>query len=172
MTKSRKNLDENAIAAVRIMFNELGSEWVKIKNFEPHKPEFAEISPTTWDDLVDAGFVHLYTSGFPLYSLTGAGWIAALNIAGKWNTEELREKTGVLSSSLKRHVEGRQVDANVPVMQVVQESGLEENWIRNAIESHLIRELFHQIDAEWDPGDPDFNNHILIPRRFGHKLDL
>ncbi|MBI3933086.1 MAG: hypothetical protein HY316_00230 [Acidobacteria bacterium] len=170
MTYSRKHLNENAIAALRIMFNELGLKWIKIKNFEPDQPEFAEIFPTTWDDLVKNGWVHRYEGRlFPLYSLTGSGWIAALREVGQWDTDELRKMAGDLSAALKKHVEGRGGDAPVTVAEVTMESGLEENWIRNAIESHLIRELFHQIDAEWDPGDPEFNNHILIPRRFGHK---
>jgi len=171
MTKSRKDLDQNAIGALRIMFIELGSEWVKIKNFEPHKPEFAEIFPTTWDDLVDKGWVHPYERRlFPLYSLTGSGWIEALKAVGQWDTDELKKKAGDLSAALKKYVDERKEDAQVTVTQVTTETGLEENWIRNAIESHLIRELFHQIDAEWHPGDPVFNNDILIPRGFGRKL--
>jgi len=154
------------------MFNELGSEWVKIKSFELHKPEFAEIFPTTWDDLVDNGWLHPYEGRLsPLYSLTGSGWIAALKLVGQWDSDELKKNAADLSATLKRYVEKRKTDVQVTVAQVTTESGLEENWIRNAIESHLIRELFHQIDAEWDPGDPTFNNHILIPRRFGHKLN-
>ena len=169
MSYSKADEQRNVATTLRLMGATLGSEWIEAVEFEEDDAAFAEIRPTTWDKLQECGLVRA-TSAIPRRcQLTGRGWIAALKATGDWETKNLEDKAGRLSAELKRHVDGRREAEHTTIDEVVAATGLEENWIRNAIDSHLLREKFGQYDAGWDPEDQLYN-YILIPRAFGHKL--
>jgi hypothetical protein len=128
---------------------------------------FTVILPTTWSALDREGLVN--THGFNRYELTSSGWIAALKITDRFNTPEMKEKAGKLAASLKRRVDGRQHDGSADMTELAQETGLDEAFIYDAVDSHLLRHLFGIIDAYWAPDDR-MRNYIDVPIDFVHKL--
>ena len=104
------------------------------------------------------------------FRVTPYGWIKALQAAGRLSDPKVREKLARLCAAIKRRCEeGGRHRVGVTVHALSEETGFSEGWISNAIESHLIRTCFHQVDCEWEPGDYNKNN-VIIPARFGLKL--
>jgi hypothetical protein len=133
-------------------------------DFEP----FTSILPTTWRALERKRLVK--GSSYNRFKLTASGWIAALKVTGSFDTPEMKDKAGRLAAALKRQVDGRKHDGSVERSELAQETGLEESFIYDAIDSHLLRHLFGRIDAHWATDDQN-NNYIDIPSDFDHKLD-
>jgi hypothetical protein len=90
-------------------------------------------------------------------------------VTGRLDTPEMKGKAGRLAAALKRRVDGRRHDSSADRTELAQETGLEESFIYDAIDSHLLRHLFDIIDAYWASYDR-MNNDIDIPMDFGHPL--
>jgi hypothetical protein len=136
--------------------------------FEPDDARFKDILPTTWEDLEEACF--LVQMSIWDYRFTALGWLKALDAVGTLGSPEMNEKLGRLCAAMKRRCEegGRHRDGTT-IDELATETGFSEDWIYNAIESHLIRECFNRVDCEWEPGD-GMKNHVMIPARFGLPL--
>lgn len=124
-----------------------------------------EIHEAIWDELKERGFVRETNSKWS-YTLSGYGWITGMKVLAQLETEEMEQKAGKLAAALKERVKGRHHDNFVAVSELAQETGLTEHFIRDAIESDLIGELFGRRGAEW-AGPFDRGRNIRIPKRFG-----
>jgi hypothetical protein len=97
------------------------------------------------------------------------GWTEGLKVTGAFDDPEFKEKAGLLSSALKARVKGRQQPELADRNDIADETGLDEYFVYNTIDSHLLRELFDQIDAYWAPDDW-MKNTIKIPTGFGLRI--
>jgi len=127
---------------------------------------FSAVFPTTWKALSRGGFVK--DLNFNHYRFMPEGWIEALKVTGLFTGQDLQEKAGKLSAALKKRVKGRLEDGLVSRAELANETGLPESFIYNAIDSHLLLQLFGHIDAHWATGD-QMKNYIEIPIDFGHE---
>jgi len=166
MSLSNKEREENIFLAVRLMMQDLGEpyEW---QEHDATTEKFAEVYRTTWDDLAEWGLVKARTFG--RYSLTGDGWIAGLKLVGLFDDVIFREKTGKLSKALKATVKNGREWGCADRMELASATGLSEFFIYDAIDSHLLREMFNRTDATWSLDD-QMKNSIDIPPRFGLPL--
>jgi hypothetical protein len=164
MTLSKDDRRNNEDLALRQMLQELPAnrpyEWELL---DGGKEPFLTVYPTTWKELVRRGLVKEWT--FNRYRLTGHGWISALKVSGKFDSQELRENAGKLSAALKKRVEGRRADGSVTRGELQNETGLSEGFIYNAIDSHLLYHLFNCHDAHW-AADDEMKNYIEVPLEF------
>jgi hypothetical protein len=72
---------------------------------------------------------------------------------------------GKLAATLKSYVKGRMEDGHAVVEEIARTSGLDEGFIKNAIESRLLDNCFGMRGAVWVS-----NAHwwaVKIPRDFG-----
>jgi hypothetical protein len=166
MSLSEKERCENLDLALRLMMDGLGEpyEW---QEHDATSPKFASVYRTTWEELVRRCQVKPHS--FDRYELSAAGWIAALKVTGQFGDAELHRKAGLLSQALKAKVDGRQEWGSADRTELAQETGLSEFFIYDAIDSHLLHELFHRIDATWAADDP-MKNNIEIPPDFGQPI--
>jgi hypothetical protein len=123
------------------------------------------ILPTTWTELKRCGLVRQCDTG-SYFTLSGRGWLTALRLRGLLETPEMKATAGKLSAALKDRVKGRQCPDLVHVAEVANNAELSEAFVRNAIESRLIEELFGTIGADW-AGFEDRGKFIEIPNDFG-----
>jgi hypothetical protein len=168
MTLSKVDRTDNVRFALRLTLENLTPErpyaW---QEFDAETEPFTEILPTTWMALVREGLIA--ATSFNRYELTASGWIMALKVTRRFNTPEMERNAGRLAAALKRRVDGRKHDGNAERTELAQETGLEEAFIYDAIESHLLRHLFGIVDAHW-AHDDQMKNYIDIPIDFGHRL--
>jgi hypothetical protein len=169
MTHSIDARTKNKNDALRLMAVTAEDEMILTRTFSPTDPAFQNTYSTAWTELEKENLIEPANTKGPIeYRLAGYGWIEGLRVSPRWEEQDFREKAGVLSKTLKRHVKGRNDDdALVPFNEVVQQSQLLEGFVYNAVESHLLRELNNSHDAEW----ADTKNFILIPRTFGLSLN-
>jgi hypothetical protein len=123
------------------------------------------ILPTTWAELKERHLVRETSIRYG-YTLSGPGWIAGLKLRDEFDTDELKAMTGKLCAALKDIVKGRQDEAIVHVTELADDSDIAEAFIRNAIESDLIRELFGTKGAAWASYE-DRGKFIVVPIGFG-----
>ena len=159
----RKNLHE---AILLLMENLHGQSFMEEFIDERHLDR--RISPTTWKELRDQHFVRETNSRYT-YTLSGPGWIAGLKLRGEFDSNELKELTGKLCGALKDRVKGRSSEELVSVAELSAATGIPEAFIRNAVESDLIGELFSIKGAAWESYE-DRGKFIHIPEDFGMRL--
>jgi hypothetical protein len=154
--------------ALRLLMQDLGEpyEW---QEHDSQTPKFADVFRTTWDELAERGLVR--PSSFDRYFLTGEGWIVGLKLTGRFEELELKERAGRLENALKSRVKetDRKQWGGADRSEIARETGLSEHFIYDAIDSHLLRELFGIVDANWAVSD-EMKNSIDIPPRFGLKM--
>jgi hypothetical protein len=95
--------------------------------------------------------------------------IELLRATGILCDDTMEKHFGRLSKALKDRLDGRNEPVLVQTNVVVNETGLPEYWVVNAIHSHLIRYCQQRRDVEWVPDD-DNESVILVPVDFGHPL--
>ena len=154
----RQNLDE----AILLLMDALHGRSI-MEVFIDERSVDPRILPTTWGELKERGLVKETNSRYT-YVLSGPGWIKGLKLRGKFDSDKLNVMTGGLCAALKDRVKGRQDEAFVQVAQLAADSGLPEAFIRNAVESDLIREKFGTKGARWASGSLNF---IVVPVGFG-----
>lgn len=164
MTVSRDERLGNLAKALKLMTQEVGENAMRCVFIEANKPEYQDILPTTWKELVDRCMVRDY--GWGTYQLTGCGWLEGVLLLGLPETSEFRQKMSRLASTLKDRVKGRQQEALVDVWAVATESGVSEDFVWNAIESQLLDNCFKIKGAAFDPCDQN-RNYVIIPIDFG-----
>jgi len=131
--------------------------------------KFAAVDRTTWDELTELNMVK--ARSYDRYQLTGPGWIEGLKLTGRFEDPEFQQRAGKLSAALKARVKAsnRQQRGNAGRTELSRETGLSEFFIHDAIDSHLLAEMFSgMLDASWAEGD-NMKNYIDIPRRFGKR---
>ena len=167
MTASKSDRIDNLELALRLMLENLPAdrpyEWEQL---DGDTAAFSAVFPTTWKALSRRGFVKQLS--FNSYRFMPEGWIEALRVTGLFTSQDLQEKAGKLSAALKKRIKGRQDDVLVSRTELANETGLTESFVYNAIDSHLLLQLFGRIDAHWAPGD-HMKHYIEIPVEFGHE---
>jgi hypothetical protein len=163
MSLSNAKREINMPEALRLMMHDLDQpfDW---QEHDSTEGKFVCIHRTTWDELINRGSVRATT--FDRYILMPLGWIEGLKVTGAFDDPEFKAKAGLLSSALKARVKGRHEPELADGNDIADETGLDEYFVYNTIDSHLLRELFNQIDAYWAPDDR-MKNMIEIPTRFG-----
>lgn len=155
----RQNLDE----AILLLIGNLGNRSI-FEVFIEERVLDDRILPSTWDELKRRYLVR-ETNCRSIYTLSGPGWIVGLRLRNEFDTDELSAKTGRLCAALKDRVKSRKFNAVVRADQLAVDSGIEVAFIRNAIESDLIGQLFHVIGADWV--HQYRGTLVSIPRDFG-----
>lgn len=169
MSLSNEERKENIVLAVRPMMQNLGEPYrgYDAQEHEATTGKFADVHRTTWDELVERGWVK--ATSFDRYLLTGDGWIEGLKVTGQFDDLNFREKAGQLSKGLKARVKNEREWGHAHRTELASEIGLSEFFIYDAIDSHLLRKMFNKTDATWSPDD-QMKNYIDIPPRFGLPL--
>src|SRR5438309_12024306 len=93
-TDRKRNID----LALTLLMQGLGSpfDW---QEHDSTEAKFSGVHRTTWDELLERGFVRATT--FDRYILTPSGWIEGLKLSGTFQSAGFKEKTGRLSKALK-----------------------------------------------------------------------
>jgi hypothetical protein len=165
MSLSKEARLQNREKAILLLMDELhGRCFMGVFIDERHDVD-KRILPTTWKELKDQGFVRQTNSRWS-YTLSGRGWITGLKLLSQLDTDEMKAKVGTLCAVLKAKVKGRADDNYATVDEIASESGLPDDFVRDAIESDLIQELFGTKGAEWG-GHEDRGRFIRIPNDFG-----
>jgi hypothetical protein len=168
MSKSAKDYRDNRDVALRRMAEATEDRIILQVLFRPNDEDFADILDTTWSQLEADSHIRPANRKGPIeYRLTGRGWIDGLRLSDRWEAKDFRTKAGQLSAALKRHVKKtnrKDEFAFTDLETLCQDSKLHEGFVYNAIEGHLLQELYGVHDAEWDP---DGKPHIIIPNTFG-----
>jgi hypothetical protein len=154
MSASDQDRRVNMALALRLMMLDLGEpyEW---QEHDAKATKFDAVMRTTWDELAERGLVKPRT--FDRYELTGPGWIAGLRITGAFDDDEFRRKAGALQKALKGRIkpENREQWGTADRTEIAIETGLSEFFVYDAVDSHLLGELFGIIDAAWGEGDDE-----------------
>jgi hypothetical protein len=164
MTLSKEARSNSLTEAILLLFDNLCDQSI----FEVFIDEWSlddRILPTTWIELKERGLVR-QTSVGRYYTLSGAGWLVALKLRSEFDTDAMRQMAGRLCKALKNKIKGRQIEEVVHVDGLAAESGLPAAFIRNAIDSDLIAELFGIKGAGWASFE-DRAKFISIPVDFG-----
>jgi len=166
MTLSRDARRKNLEDALLILMDDVGSQTF-LTAFINERSLDSRILPTTWLELKNQYLVReaMYGSGY--YTLTGSGWIAGLKLLNQFDTPEMKLRAGKLCAALKDRVKGRQYEQMATVGEIATKADLSEDFVRDAIESDLIRELFGTKGAGWAAPDGR-GKFIEIPVDFGH----
>jgi len=165
MSLSNKQRLDNADLALSKFLKAADGKWFIHAFFNGEDPVFSDILSTTWDELRRRHYIApaLVNS----FVLTGYGWRIALEKADK--KKEFTEQLGRLCASLKKRIDGRTQQAFTNVEDLARETGLDDYFIRNVIDSDLIRHWLNRHSAKWaDPRSP--GNLIIVPIGFGHTI--
>jgi hypothetical protein len=154
-----KNLDD---ALLVLMDKVQGQTFLAV--FVDERSLDSRILPTTWIELKNRYLVRQAMSWY--YTLSGSGWIEGLKLLNQLDTPEMKSKAGKLCAALKDRVKGRQYEQIAHVSEIATEADLSEDFVRDAIESDLIRELFGTKGAGWATPE-DRGKFIEIPVDFG-----
>jgi hypothetical protein len=165
MSLSKEARFQNLEQAILVLMGALHSQCFMGVFIDERYDVDERILPTTWKELKDRYLVRQTNSRWS-YTLSGRGWIIGLKLLGQFDTDEMKGKVGRLCAVLKAKVKGRSDDNYATVDEVAKESGLTDDFVRDAIESDLIRELFCTTGAEWG-GYEDRGKFIRIPNDFG-----
>lgn|ERR1022692_121255 len=167
MSQTNRQRRDKMHSALRLMVQDLGEpyEW---QQHDAEAPKFGAVDRKTWDELTERRLVK--AQPYNRYELTGPGWIAGLKLSGKFEEPEFQRMAGRLSAALKARVKAsnRHEWGHADRTELAGESGLSEFFIYDAVDSHLLREMFGIIDARWAERD-EMKNCIDIPPRFGLK---
>ncbi|MGA3095003.1 MAG: hypothetical protein ABSF25_00995 [Bryobacteraceae bacterium] len=164
MSLSKDARLQNLEEAIRLLMGSLHGQCFMGVLLDERYDVDERILGTTWDELKSRSLVRQTNSRWS-YTLSGRGWILGLKLLGEFGTDEMRGKVGTLCSVLKAKVKGRAHANYATVGDIATESGLSDGFVRDAIESDLIRELFGTKGAEWSPQDR--GSSIRIPNDFG-----
>jgi hypothetical protein len=166
MSICNEDWENNIPQALHLMMHDLDSpfDW---QEHDSTEAKFAGIHRTTWDEMIGRGLVRATT--FDRYVLMPRGWIEGRKITGAFDDPAFKAKAGRLSGALKNRIKGRHDPQDADRNEIANETGLDEYFVYDAIDSHLLRELCNQIDAHWAPDDRN-KNLIEIPAGFG--LDI
>ena len=113
----------------------------------PHDDGFTGFLRTTWVELEQRGFLaphHAFGTNGQHWELTEGGWLMGLRVSGQLESTNLRARAVTLAQGLKALVKGR----SSPFAEIADERdlaprlGLPVGWVRNALESNLLNELF------------------------------
>jgi hypothetical protein len=168
MTISKQQRKDDLEKALALVLEQLGDRQLNRVRFNPGEPPFDEILPTSWPALEKYGRIDI-TGCFGSsshFTLTGHGWLTAMQDGGHTETEQFNQNLGRLMAALKAKVKGRAQTAFAGIDEIAATSGLPAAFIWNIIESDAITVLKDSESAEWEGAG---KNVIKIPIGFGHE---
>jgi hypothetical protein len=168
VTVAKRDRDEDLKNAVRLIMADVGENWFALLFVDAEKEPYNAILPTTWREMTRRRLVN--DIGWNQYNLTALGWFYGVEILDLRNREPFRNQMSALSAALKRNVKetGRREDALVDIYTLAKESGVSENFVRNAIASRLLDKAFILRGAYFPPEDK-MQNYVVIPLDYGHE---
>jgi hypothetical protein len=167
MSISREQRHENTRLALSLLLKCFGEDTMIGNLCDSADPVFKDVLPTTWLELERRGFVERT----PLmcestrYEFTGAGWYAALEVAGRLQDAGFVAKLGAIAKVLKSAVKDRREDAILYSDSVASEAGCSDEFIYNVIESRALDRCFNMQGAVWEAGTA--TKIIHVPADFG-----
>lgn len=138
------------------MLDDLGEHDLRHMHVAAGEPDYAEIVPTTWRELLDDRLVddEMSVMGAARFRLSTHGWIRALMVSKKVDEPAFRDRCARLARAMKAVVKGRDshYDGFAHVRELAVASGLPEGWICNAIRGRLLQRVFpkDRWDAQYD----------------------
>ncbi len=127
------------------------------------------IPPTTWKDLEARGRITVCWFFDEILSVhfTASGWFDAMTLTGKLDEATFKESFGVLSAALKKRTSGHREDDQVEVWRLMEETGLQEEFIANCINADIRGRGHGKYGAEFLPNSQDY---VYIPSRFNMPI--
>jgi hypothetical protein len=124
--------------------------------------DFPDVLATTWMELTTRGLLNDMNLNAEMYQLTPLGYVTALKISGRADDPQFREKLGRLCKVLKGSLKDRTDFVFVAFHDLARESGLSEEFARNALDADLIGRILGRTGATWE------GEHIVrVPNNFG-----
>jgi hypothetical protein len=168
MSISKAERQTDTVLAFQLMLQHVGDRKISECFFVSTEPPFSAIQLTTWTELEAGDFVRPFL-GSQHYSLTGRGWLRALEESGAPRDKTFLRAAEKLLTSIKKHVKGGQGSVRMVTLQTLaQNSGLPENWIYNVVESNLIEAHFNRHGPTWVHGFEGTAVHV--PIRVGMEI--
>lgn len=142
----------------------IGDDYLLEHDFSLDDPRFADVLPTTWRELVDAGFAE---TDYRAITLTPSGWIAGLRYAGLLESPDLRSRAVAMVRALKARVKGRHElhDELTDTRELAAELEIPEGWVTNALRANLLQAVFPKDRMNAKP-DSQYPSLIRIPPTF------
>ena len=168
MTLSPQTREEAVRQALTLLLQRVGDESFDVCPIFYSDAPFVQIPRTTWYELRDRGWVNpLRKTPHLGCTLSGSGWIQALEVTGRIDAHDFLDRLKRLTSTLKNVVKGRNADEYVKTRGVASAIGTSPQFVFNVIESRLIDHHFRIYGAEWS----DRPHVIRVPLNFGmHPL--
>jgi hypothetical protein len=167
MTLSRGARLKDLNRALELTLAQLGEQAIDKVLFDVDCPPFAEIKPTTWEELSGRHLIErLDGIGAAQFRLTGPGWCSALEVTGRRSAPDVVQRVAKLAAALKASVKGRREDAFVSVDALASQSGISGDWVFNAIESDILARWCHMKSASWEPHSIH-GTLVRVPLGFG-----
>jgi hypothetical protein len=148
--------------ALGLMLKALGPRAIDRLQFNPSEQPLNEIQNTTWLKLQRQYYVEpQHYLGGVLYTLTGAGWLAAIESLGE--LDDLKTRMAPLVAEMKGRVKGRSEVAFTYLDSIAGSAGVTDDFAYNVIESDAISNVLGRHGVRWEhPG-----KMIRIPEDFG-----
>jgi hypothetical protein len=168
MSISKEERLSNLRLALTLFVEQLGDEYYKKSLIGRNDKDFDRIFSTTWQELIDKGYLRSVANGFFL-ELTAMGWREGLKLAGKLEDTVFIASLGRISKALKDRVKGREQGDLVIVQEIADTAQVPIGLVRSVIDSKLLMHRFNQVTAKWANSQDDW--HLIeVPTNFG--LDL
>jgi hypothetical protein len=133
--------------------------------FKTADSRFTSIAPTTWRELLNAGYVKAVDVRHSNYRLTGSGWIEGMKIGKQYDSDPVRKRAKQLMAAVKRHVDRENhLDEVVAVSDLAAETTTSVGWCFNALNSGLLCSLFPSKHLETTVKYPV----VHVPPTFNH----
>jgi hypothetical protein len=152
----RANLNEALIA----FLNGLGDGHLCFFTINP--TDYPIVLQTTWPELTSRFLLKDMDMNPQMFELTPAGYVMALQLSGRSNDPQFRERLGRLCRVLKGTLKDRTDSGLITLEDLLKESGVPEAFAHNAIEADLIRHILGRIGAVWEG-----ERVVRVPRDFG-----
>lgn len=168
MSFSTEERRTDAALALRLMLQQVGDRRIGECLFDGTQPPFDGVPEPTWAELQESNCVKPFLDS-KHYSLTGKGWLRALQESGATKGKEFRRNANKLIASIKRRVKDGQAGVAMVSPQILaRDCGLAETWIWNAVESNLIEAECKRQGVKWVHG---FEGKMIhVPSDFGKDL--
>lgn len=167
MTISKDCRTQNIDYALTLFVNQVNDNAIDNVTIRQSASEFADVLPTTWQELRDRYWLHQIKST-DIHWMTGAGWYAGVKAAGKCDEPLFREQMSRLAATLKRLVKDREQETVAVIDAVAIAASVPIGFVYNAIESRLLDREFKMVGASWS-GHSNPRVIIRIPINFGHS---
>lgn len=167
MTISVADRRQDFLDTLLITVATVGDGLVLDFEFTPGKPPTKSTLLTTWDELLQRGFTTDMSSPVEAhYQLTARGWVQGTLVDPP---ATLDEWCGRLAGSLKACVRGRQHDGLTVLKDLVDDCGLPEGWVWNAVEGDLLARRFPGRGYHLPRFMDGIACHLQVPRTFGQE---